>query len=186
MKCLSHIRPHMHVTDFSLNTSVPHRQCHSTSVPYSFIHLSPMMYNLGNWQLWLRQIVINLSHQRSGFDPRSVHEGFVVDRVALCLWQRQYVVNFEEWNLMQVFRECDWNFICVPCCVVPWDCKNKLRGCWGRQVLVLSFVYLWILGMPSVGPTMCVLMDFGDDKCWSYPLHTRGCWGCQVLVLLCA
>jgi hypothetical protein len=48
MKCLPHIRPHLHGTDFSLNTSVSHCQCHSTSVPYSFIHLSLMLYNLGN------------------------------------------------------------------------------------------------------------------------------------------
>jgi len=37
--------------------------------------------------------------------------------------------------------------------------------------------------MTSVGPTLCVLVDVGDDIFWSYPLHTRGCWGCQVLVL---
>jgi len=59
-------------------------------------------------------------------------------------------------------------------------------------MLVLSFVYSWMLGIPSVGPTLCilvdvgvptvgptlcVLVDVGDAKCWSYPVRTRGCWG---------
>jgi hypothetical protein len=101
-----------------------------------------------------------------GSDPRSVHVGFVVERVALCLWQRQYVVNFEECNLVQVFKQCDWNFICLLCRVVRSQEQNP-----------------WMLGIPSVGPILCVLVDFGDAQCLSYHLHTHGCWGCPVLVL---
>jgi hypothetical protein len=33
--------------------------------------------------LWLRWLVAGLSTRRPGFDPRSVHVGFVVDKVAL-------------------------------------------------------------------------------------------------------
>jgi hypothetical protein len=32
---------------------------------------------------WLTQLVTGLSPRRPGFDPRSVHVGFVVDKVAL-------------------------------------------------------------------------------------------------------
>jgi hypothetical protein len=34
---------------------------------------------------WLRRLVAGLSPRRPGFDPRSVHMGFVVDKVALGL-----------------------------------------------------------------------------------------------------
>ena len=33
--------------------------------------------------LWLRQLVAGLLPQRTGFDPGSVHVGFVVDKVTL-------------------------------------------------------------------------------------------------------
>jgi hypothetical protein len=33
--------------------------------------------------LWLRRLVASLSHWRSGFAPRSVHVGFVADKVAV-------------------------------------------------------------------------------------------------------
>jgi hypothetical protein len=32
---------------------------------------------------WFRRLVAGLSPPRTGFDPRSVHVGFVVDKVAL-------------------------------------------------------------------------------------------------------
>jgi len=48
LKCLLHIRPHLHGTDFSLNNSVSHCHCHSSNVTYSFVHQLLVLYNLGN------------------------------------------------------------------------------------------------------------------------------------------
>jgi hypothetical protein len=40
---------------------------------------------------WLRSLVAGLSPQRPGFEPRSIHVGFVVDEVALDRFFSEFV-----------------------------------------------------------------------------------------------
>ena len=53
---------------------------------------------------WLRRLVAGLSLRISGFDPRSVHMSFVVDRVEL-----------ERYKLQYCSVPCQYHFTNVPC-----------------------------------------------------------------------
>jgi hypothetical protein len=53
-------------------------------VPHgNFQQPSIFVTNIYVGRAWLRQLIAGLSPRRPGFDPGSVHVGFVVDKVAL-------------------------------------------------------------------------------------------------------
>ena len=87
--------------------------------------------------LWLRRLVAGLSPRRPGFDPGSVHVGFVVNKVALgqgFLWVLRFLpVNFIPPLLHYAEK---WEKIMIFLIIFITELHNKPQGC-GASVALL-------------------------------------------------
>jgi hypothetical protein len=66
-----------------VDTTPPPESYNSESIPSHLTSLKFILMLSSMAVLWLSRLVVGLSQRRSGFAPRSVHVGFVVNEVAL-------------------------------------------------------------------------------------------------------